>query len=495
MHLTSSKNMGFSATPLHRRREPHAFHFLSQRASFWIASLSLLAFVIGNMIGQHGWYVFWKSVLGKVDDSAILYTGTVTPVEWVPDMQRWAQLGGDPSVHTFRQVPKDLLVSLQRYDAVSQRDAGKAHGYGNDLYSVGYLGSYTTGAEGTGSHPGVDIRMPVGTPVRSIANGVVVRSESSSGGFGKVIVIEHPNVPDPSDPKKTTTLYSNYAHLSAIYVSEGAVVQKGEHIGDSGATGAVSGPHLHFQIDRDAAPWHPYWLFSDAEARAEGLTSLQALNTGLFQSRGSVYTVNPMLFVQANYSSVGPLIAGNDTEPEETVTSSSSSSSSTAIRSAVQRQAITQSRSTLRMQARIARASAVNRIVGQRIVISVQDNSVIRSRETVAATDAAAAAVTATQKVASVQISHSGTFSGRGWEKVSLTLLDANGGVVKSPELSQDIYLRTAYGDAEFRPAVLSTLDFVNGEATVNVLPRGRRTVVIEVKPLNAMSRPLVYQK
>jgi len=42
---------------------------------------------------------------------------------------------------------------------------------------------------------------------------------------------------------------------------------------------------------------------------------------------------------------------------------------------------------------------------------------------------------------------------------------------------------------------VLSTLDFVNGEATVNVLPRGRRTVVIEVKPLNAMSRPLVYQK
>ncbi|MDD5026235.1 MAG: M23 family metallopeptidase [Candidatus Peribacteraceae bacterium] len=491
MHLTSSKRMGFSATPLHCKREPHAFHFLSQRASFWIASLSLLAFVIGNMIGQHGWYVFWKSVLGKVDDSAILYTGTVTPVEWVPDMLCWAKYGGDPSTHAFRQVPKDCLMGLPSYDAVSQRDASKAHGYGNDLYSVGYLGSYTTGAEGTGSHPGVDIRMPVGTPVRAIANGIVVRSESSNGGFGKVIVIKHPNAPDPSDPKKTTTLYSNYAHLSALYVSEGAVVQKGEHIGDSGVTGAVSGPHLHFQIDRDAASWHPYWLFSDTEARAEGLTSTQALNTGLFQSRGSVYTVNPMLFVQANYSVADQLIASNDKEQGKTV---SSSSSSAGVRSAVQQKAIIQSRSALRMQARIARANAVSRIVSQR-TISTQENSVIRSRETVAATDAVAAAVTATQKVASVQISHGGTFSGRGWEKVSLTLLDDNGGVVKSPELSQDIYLRTAYGNAEFRPAVLSTLDFINGEATVNVLPRGRRTVVIEVKPLNAMSRPMVYQK
>ena len=54
MHLTSSKNMGFSATPLHRRREPHAFHFLSQRASFWIASLSLLAFVMEVRSRQSG---------------------------------------------------------------------------------------------------------------------------------------------------------------------------------------------------------------------------------------------------------------------------------------------------------------------------------------------------------------------------------------------------------------------------------------------------------
>ncbi|MDD5740297.1 MAG: hypothetical protein PHO20_06040, partial [Candidatus Peribacteraceae bacterium] len=73
-HLVSRKTLGFHATPLHRAAEPHAFHYLAQRTSFWVAILSLLAFVTGNMIGQHGWQVFWKSVMGRDDDSLIVYT-------------------------------------------------------------------------------------------------------------------------------------------------------------------------------------------------------------------------------------------------------------------------------------------------------------------------------------------------------------------------------------------------------------------------------------
>ncbi|MDD3897228.1 MAG: hypothetical protein PHU04_05345, partial [Candidatus Peribacteraceae bacterium] len=87
----------FHHTPLHRRREPHVFAYLAERTSFWVATLSVIAFLVGNMVGQHGWYVFWRSVWGEGSDAYIVFTGTVTPIEKVPDYVRWAQqYGGDP---------------------------------------------------------------------------------------------------------------------------------------------------------------------------------------------------------------------------------------------------------------------------------------------------------------------------------------------------------------------------------------------------------------
>ena len=107
-------------------------------------------------------------------------------------------------------------------------------------------------------------------------------------------------------------MYSIYSHLNAIYVENGAIVAKGEYIADSGQTGFASGPHLHFQIDREEAPWHPYWPFTSAEAQKEGLSITSAVDAGLFQARGYLYTVNPMLYVQANYPPVeSSLIADN----------------------------------------------------------------------------------------------------------------------------------------------------------------------------------------
>jgi len=93
---------GFSSTSLHCRREPHSLHYLKQKTSFWIAVISLFAFVAGNMVGQHGWYTFWASVLGEGDDSLIAYTGTVTPLAEIVDYTCWAKFGGDFKSHTFR---------------------------------------------------------------------------------------------------------------------------------------------------------------------------------------------------------------------------------------------------------------------------------------------------------------------------------------------------------------------------------------------------------
>jgi murein DD-endopeptidase MepM/ murein hydrolase activator NlpD len=85
-------------------------------------------------------------------------------------------------------------------------------------------------------HLGVDYAAPTGTPVRTIADGVV----SFAGwqrGYGNVIEIDHSG-------KKSTL----YAHLSRIDVKEGARVAQGDFIGAVGSTGMSTGPHLHFEF-------------------------------------------------------------------------------------------------------------------------------------------------------------------------------------------------------------------------------------------------------
>lgn len=85
-------------------------------------------------------------------------------------------------------------------------------------------------------HAGVDIRLPEGTPVRSIADGRVAFAGERFFG-GKSVVIDHGG-----------GVFSVYYHLSAIFVEEGAGVARGERIGSVGATGRATGSHLHFGV-------------------------------------------------------------------------------------------------------------------------------------------------------------------------------------------------------------------------------------------------------
>ncbi len=298
--ITTAKRMGFARAALYTRKDhpKQTMLYMKQKSSFFLAAVTLTAFVAGNMVGEHGWYAFWKSVMGKYDDSLITYTGTVMPISLVPDYSRWSEYGGNPDEHTFKQVPKDVLIPLKSYDPAKQSNPKTA----SFAYSVGYMGSYETDGDGHGSHPGVDIRVPIGTPVIAIANGIVTSVKNDAGGFGQYIVIRHPHMPDPDHTDYATVLHSSYAHLSSQLVAEGDIVQKGQQIGLSGMTGFATGPHLHFQVDRDTAPWHPYWPFTGAELREAGLSTPKAVNTGFHQERGYEFTVQPMLLVQKNLS-------------------------------------------------------------------------------------------------------------------------------------------------------------------------------------------------
>jgi murein DD-endopeptidase MepM/ murein hydrolase activator NlpD len=99
-------------------------------------------------------------------------------------------------------------------------------------------------------HTGVDFPAPIGTPVLAAGSGRVVWA-----GYG----VYRGGV-DPSDPYglavtirhdfgyQDQTLYTIYGHLSQIDVAEGQYVGTGDQIGLVGETGAVTGPHLHFEL-------------------------------------------------------------------------------------------------------------------------------------------------------------------------------------------------------------------------------------------------------
>ncbi|SOB80073.1 M23 family metallopeptidase [Streptomyces sp. 1331.2] len=88
----------------------------------------------------------------------------------------------------------------------------------------------------SGHHTGQDFVASTGTPLRAVANGVVVKA-GNGGAYGNEVEI-----------KLADGKYAQYAHLSSIGVSIGQTVTVGQQIGLSGATGNVTGPHLHFEI-------------------------------------------------------------------------------------------------------------------------------------------------------------------------------------------------------------------------------------------------------
>ncbi|MFC5955459.1 M23 family metallopeptidase [Streptomyces pratens] len=99
--------------------------------------------------------------------------------------------------------------------------------------STGYLSGGAVWSSGT--HTGVDFHAASGTPVLSVGMGTVVEA-GWGGAYGNHVVI-----------KMHDGTYTQYGHLSSVGVSVGQQVTPGQQIGVSGATGNVTGAHLHFE--------------------------------------------------------------------------------------------------------------------------------------------------------------------------------------------------------------------------------------------------------
>ena len=127
-----------------------------------------------------------------------------------------------------------LLETLQLYRLrlASTPSISPVSGWVSSLY--GMRASPITGQNRM--HQGLDIAAPLGTPIRTAANGTVARV-GFADDYGNYAEISHGH-----------GIISRYAHAKSIAVHVGQVVKKGDLIGEVGATGRTTGPHLHYEV-------------------------------------------------------------------------------------------------------------------------------------------------------------------------------------------------------------------------------------------------------
>ena len=90
---------------------------------------------------------------------------------------------------------------------------------------------------GVARHMGIDLAGPTGTPIYATADGMVSASGYNSGGYGNLIKLDHGR-----------GVETRYGHLSALLVSPGQRVARGQLIGRMGSTGRSTGSHLHYEV-------------------------------------------------------------------------------------------------------------------------------------------------------------------------------------------------------------------------------------------------------
>lgn len=308
--LFNLETIGFSVKKI-THRDYHSHERFLRENPLAILLLVVLATVLIFNGGLQEYMRFFQTSVIQTRYTTESFDGAVYPVDKVP---KWTELTTAERSYSYSQIPAKKFMSLPSYNLADFRK-GMTWNAINErernayiTYPVPYMGNYQLdGTENTGSHTGVDIKIPTGTPIRSISRGVVIKAKNETTGFGKHIVIMHTNVPDPQNYAKKTTLFSAYAHLSQIKVKVGQQVQKGQIIGLSGSTGMSTAPHIHFQIDRADAPFHPYWPITWKDVTAHGLSSFfEAVRRGVNKAKGRQYTVNPMKLISRTISYTPP---------------------------------------------------------------------------------------------------------------------------------------------------------------------------------------------
>jgi len=157
-----------------------------------------------------------------------------------------ANVGDRPASGT--RVPEAPTIVVQP-PRTGVADTGVLHRW--PLDERGYITRGQLGAGDNAGHSGMDIAVPVGTPVRAAGSGTVVEAVTDPE-YGLFVLLRH------EDGFET-----RYAHLSRVLVAAGKPVQAGDVVGLSGNSGRSSAPHLHFEIRQRGQSIDPRTLLKE----------------------------------------------------------------------------------------------------------------------------------------------------------------------------------------------------------------------------------------
>jgi murein DD-endopeptidase MepM/ murein hydrolase activator NlpD len=123
-------------------------------------------------------------------------------------------------------------------------------------------------------HPGIDLSGAYGTPIYATADGTVLRAGWNSGGYGNLVEVDH--------GRGITT---RYGHMSAIMVSAGQHITRGQQVGRMGSTGRSTGNHLHYEVRIDGRAVNPIPFMKSTDyvlamQRRAGTASMDAVGVG-----------------------------------------------------------------------------------------------------------------------------------------------------------------------------------------------------------------------
>lgn len=179
-----------------------------------------------------------------------------------------------------RSYPIEDLPTIKNADYFTYRNDPSYR----SVYSMLRLGTYFERRDvGMGSHQGVDIVAPKGTPVHASHEGEVIFADYK-GDRGNVVVIRH--------SRNGQSLHTTYAHLSSLDIELGQWVKEGEKIWEVGDTGNATGPHLHFQIETNQDGNHPFF-----PKGCQG-TIDEIVNEGTCFAKVRASTIDPILFLE-----------------------------------------------------------------------------------------------------------------------------------------------------------------------------------------------------
>lgn len=223
------------------------------------------------------------SVLQEIEDRDDDIYRVILQKEPVPKSMRNAGFGGTDRYKKLRgfnnsnliikttkrldKLSKKMVVQSESYDQVMDlaKERSEKIKHIPAIRPVDMSSSYVTSYYGYRFHPiykrremhqGVDFAAPIGTKVFAPANGRV-KKVSYSGGYGRMIVIDH------GYGYKT-----RFAHMSKILVKKGQKIERGETIGLIGNSGLSTGPHVHYEVHKDKVKVNPInYYFKDLSPR------------------------------------------------------------------------------------------------------------------------------------------------------------------------------------------------------------------------------------